>query len=164
LRREHLETLDVQGLRLTLNVLQRSSETPTGWTATAKIPGAGQIIFTSERIDRIIDARDLVARGPHAMLAVRLRVPDGTRLMEEREGFDPQVPSKIVAGLAPRALARQAERNAEALNMLALVHNARSVGEAIASFRPPVETEKALAVVQHFPLWDCSKSRIESIA
>ncbi len=58
----------------------------------------------------------------------------------------------IVAGLSPRALGRQAELNAEALK-LAPLYNAGSVGDAIASFRPPVETAKALAVVQHLLLW-----------
>jgi SAM-dependent methyltransferase len=153
LRRDHLEDIGVRGLRLTLNVIQHCSEAPTGWTAAADIPAPGQIVFTSERIDKLIAARDLVTRGARALLAARLRVPDGTRLMEEREGFNLKAASKIVAGLAPRALARQAELNADALKLLALIHNARTVGEAIEHFRPPVEVDKAMAVVRHFLLW-----------
>ena len=83
-RRDHLEAMGIRGLRIAINILQHAAEPPTGWTSAVDIQGAGQIILTSERIDKMIAARDLATRGERAMLAARLRVPEGTTFIEER--------------------------------------------------------------------------------
>ena len=77
-RRNHLEAMGIRGLRIAINILQHAAEPPTGWTSAVDIQGAGQIILTSERIDKMIAARDLATRGERAMLDAKLRVPEGT--------------------------------------------------------------------------------------
>lgn len=117
------------------------------------IQGAGQIILTSERIDKMIAARDLATRGERAMLAARLRVPDGTAYIEERSGLDAGAKSKLMARLSPWLLVRPAELNADALRLLALVHQSPTVKDAAERFKPPVELAKILSTVQYFLLY-----------
>lgn len=153
LRRDHLEAMGIRGLRVAINILQQAAEPPTGWTAAVDIQGAGQIILTSERIDMMIVARDLAARGRRAMLAAKLRAPEGTTYIEERNGLDASAQSKLIAHPGPRLLVRPADLNADALRLLALVHQSPTVKDAAERFRPPVELEKILATVQYFLLY-----------
>jgi SAM-dependent methyltransferase len=153
LRREHLETMGIRGLRVAINILQHAAEPPTGWTAAVDIQGAGQIILTSARIDKMIAARDLATRGERAMLAARLRVPEGTAFIEERSGLEASAKSKLMARLSPWLLVRPAELNADALRLLALVHQSPTVKDAAERFQPPVELAKIMATVQYFLLY-----------
>jgi len=153
LRREHLEAMGVRGLRVAINVLQHGAESPTGWTAAVDIQGAGQIILSSERIDKMLAARDLAARGESALLAANLRIPDGTAFVEERSGLEAGVNFKLMARLSPWLLVRPAELNADALRLLALVNQSPTVKHAAEAFRPPVELEKILATVNYFLLY-----------
>ena len=153
MRREHLEAMGIRGLRVAINILQHAPDRPTGWTAAVDIQGAGQIILTSERIDKMIAARDLAARGEQAMLAAKLRVPEGTALIEERSGLDTAATSKLMARPSPWLLVRPAELNADAFRLLALVHQSASVKDAVERFRPAVEPEKIMSTVQYFLLY-----------
>ncbi|HVN27653.1 MAG TPA: methyltransferase, partial [Candidatus Binataceae bacterium] len=152
LRREHLDSMGIRGLRVAINVLQHSAEPPTGWTAAVDIQGAGQIILSSERIDKMIAARDLAARGDSALLAAKLRIPEGTAFIEERSGLDAKT-FKLMARLSPWLLVRPAELNADALRLLALINQSPTVKHAAEAFRPPVEVEKILATVNYFLLY-----------
>jgi SAM-dependent methyltransferase len=153
LRRDHLEAMGIRGLRVAINILQHATEPPTGWTSAVDIQGAGQIILTSECIDKMIAARDLAARGEHAMLAAKLRVPAGTSFLEERSGLDAGATSKLMARLSPWLLVRPADLNADALRLLALVHQSPTVKDAAERFRPPVELEKIMSTVNYFLLY-----------
>jgi SAM-dependent methyltransferase len=153
LRREHLETMGIRGLRVAINILQHSSEPPTGWTAAVDIQGAGQIILTSARIDKMIAARDLATRGQQAMLSATLRMPEGTTLIEERSGLDAGATSKLMARLSPWLLVRPADLNADALRLLALVHQSPTVKAAAERFQPPVELAKIMSTVEYFLLY-----------
>jgi SAM-dependent methyltransferase len=153
LRRDHLEAMGIRGLRVAINVLQHASEAPTGWTSAVDIQGAGQIILTSERIDKMIAARDLAARGESAMLAAKLRVPEGTSFVEERSGLAANATSKLMARLSPYLLVRPADLNADALRLLALVHQSPTVKDAAERFRPSVEREKIVSTVSYFLLY-----------
>jgi len=153
LRRGHLEAMGIRGLRVAINILQHATDPPTGWTAAVDIQGAGQIILTSERIDKMIAARDLATRGESAMLAAKLRVPEGTTFVEERSALDTSAQSKLMARLSPWLLVRPAELNADALRLLALVHQSASVKDAAERFRPPVELAKILSTVNYFLLY-----------
>ena len=153
LRRDHLEAMGIRGLRVAINILQHAAEPPTGWTAAVDIQGAGQIILTSARIDKMIAARDLATRGEVALLAARLRVPEGTTFLEERSGLDPSAASKLMARLSPWLLVRPADLNGDALRLLALVHQSPTVKDAAERFRPPVELEKIMSTVQFFLLY-----------
>ena len=153
LRREHLEAMGIRGLRIAINILQHSAEPPTGWTAAVDIQGAGQIILSSERIDKMIAARDLASCGQDALLAATLRIPDGTAFIEERSGLEAGVNFKLMARLSPWLLVRPAELNADALRLLALVHQSATVKHAAEAFRPPVELEKITSTVNYFLLY-----------
>jgi hypothetical protein len=98
-------------------------------------------------------ARDLAARGEHAMLAAKLRVPAGTSFLEERSGLDAGATSKLMARLSPWLLVRPADLNADALRLLALVHQSPTVKDAAERFRPPVELEKIMSTVNYFLLY-----------
>ncbi len=138
-RRDHLEAIGIRGLRVAINILQHASDPPTGWISSVDIQGAGQIILTSERIDKMIAARDLAARGEAAMLAAKLRVPAGTSFIEERSGLAAGATSKLMARLSPYLLVRPADLNADALRLLALVHQSPTVkdcGGALPVLRP----------------------------
>jgi SAM-dependent methyltransferase len=153
LRRDHLEAMGIRGLRVAINILQHSAEPPTGWTAAVDIQGAGQIILSSARIDKMIAARDLASRGEQAMLAAKLRIPEGTTFHEERSGIDAGATSKLMARLGPSLLVRPADMNGDALRLLALVHQSPTVKAAAELFRPPVELEKIVSTVQYFLLY-----------
>ncbi len=153
LRREHLEAMGIRGLRVAINILQHSAEPPTGWTAAVDIQGAGQIILSSDRIDKMIAARDLATRGEHAMLAAKLRVPEGTSFIEERDGLDASAKSKLMIRLSPWLLVRPADLNADALRLLALVHQSPTVKDAAERFKPAAELEKIMSTVQYFLLY-----------
>ena len=58
-----------------------------------------------------------------------------------------------MARLSPWLLVRPAELNADALRLLALVHQSPTVKDAAERFRPPVELEKIMATVQYFLLY-----------
>jgi SAM-dependent methyltransferase len=152
-RRDHLEAMGVRGLRVAINILQHAPELPTGWTAVIDIQGAGQIILTSERIDKMIAARDLASRGEDALLGAKLRIPDGTLLIEERSGIEANAKSKLMARLSPWTLVRPAELNADALRLLALVHQSATVADAVQRFQPPTDAAKILATVNYFLLY-----------
>jgi len=152
-RREHLDAMGIRGLRVAINILQHAPEPPTGWTAAVDIQGAGQIILTSERIDKMIAARDLVSRGERALLATKLRIPDGTALIEERSGIEANAQSKLMARLSPWMLVRPAELNPDALRLLALVHQSATVADAVSRFQPPTEPANILATVNYFLLY-----------
>ncbi len=153
MRREHLEAMGIRGLRVAINILQHAAGPPTGWTSAVDIQGAGQIILTSERIDKMIAARDLASRGERAMLAAKLRIPDGTTLIEERSGLDASAKSKLMARLSPWLFVRPAELNADALRLLALVHQSPTVKDAAERFQPPTELAKILPTVNYFLLY-----------
>ncbi len=152
-RRNHLESMGIRGLRIAINILQHATEPPTGWTSAVNIQGAGQIILTSERVDKMIAARDLATRGERAMLEAKLRVPDGTTFLEERGGIDASTSWKLMARLSPWLLVRPADLNADALKLLALVHQSPTVKDAAERFRPAVELEKIMATVKYFLLY-----------
>ncbi len=141
-RREHLESMGIRGLRVAINILQHAPDRPTGWTSAVDIQGAGQIILSSERIDKMIAARDLATRGEQAMLAARLRVPEGTSFIEERSGLDAAATSKLMARLSPWLLVRPADLNGDALRLLALVHQSASVKDAGRALQASGRTRK----------------------
>jgi SAM-dependent methyltransferase len=153
LRREHLEAMGIRGLHIAINILQHAAEAPTGWTAAVDIQGAGQIILSSERIDKMIAARDLAACGQDLLLAATLRIPDGTTFIEERAGLEAGTTFKLMARLSPWLLVRSAELNADALKLLALVHQSPTVKDAAERFRPPVEIDKITSTVNYFLLY-----------
>jgi len=152
-RRDHLEAMGIRGLRVGINILQHASEAPTGWTAAVDIQGAGQIVLTSERIDKMIAARDLAARGESALLAAKLRIPDGTAFIEERSSIESGATFKLMARLSPWLLVRPAELNADALRLLALVHQSPTVADAAPRFQPPTALAKILTTVNYFLLY-----------
>ena len=65
-----------------------------------------------------------------------------------------------MARLSPWLLVGPADLNADALKLLALVHQSPTVKDAAERFRPPVELEKIMATVQYFPALRLARSRL----
>jgi hypothetical protein len=82
-----------------------------------------------------------------------LRIPDGTTFIEERAGLEAGTTFKLMARLSPWLLVRSAELNADALKLLALVHQSPTVKDAAERFRPPVEIDKITSTVNYFLLY-----------
>ena len=72
-RREHFEQMRIRALLPMVSVIRRHDGQP-GWLSVVDV---GSMPMSRARVDAMIAARDLVARGPGAVQAARLRVPEG---------------------------------------------------------------------------------------
>jgi SAM-dependent methyltransferase len=95
-QREHLERMGLRGLALAFVVLAPGA----GWTSLVSIRHLSDAPVTSATIERLVAARTL-ATGPREVLArARLRVPAGTRMVEQPmpDGGPPSVIVQLPAG------------------------------------------------------------------
>jgi SAM-dependent methyltransferase len=72
-RREHFEQMRIRALVPMVTVVRRNDAQP-GWISVVEVGGSP---MSRARVDAMLAARDLVARGPEAVRAARLRVPEG---------------------------------------------------------------------------------------
>jgi methylase of polypeptide subunit release factors len=77
--REHYARLGLVGTEASLSVLRRGSTTP-GWTAALEVPPGSVPLITTDRIDRLLRSCDLLHGTDAALLASRLRLPEGASL------------------------------------------------------------------------------------
>jgi SAM-dependent methyltransferase len=129
IRREHLERTGIRGLRLLVGVVQRGPRAP-GWTSTVDIRPLSEVTVTSERIDRLLASRDLLAAGREALLGARLRIPDGTVFVEQRAVSGLGEAGRIEARFPDAVLQPPLGLNAHSLGLVSLVHGAPSVRAA----------------------------------
>jgi methylase of polypeptide subunit release factors len=132
LRREHLEKMGIRGLTMTLVVIQRNAE-GLRWTSTFEVPKQDANWTTSERIDKLVSARDLVAAGRPNLLTARLRVPEGTVFAKECRSGQPDRP-KFTARFPPEALVGTLELSSGALLLVTLLDEAPDVRSAVQRF------------------------------
>ena len=133
LRRDHLETLGIRGLTLTLTIVQREVGFGAGWTNLLPVGPIGSVSFTSSRIDKLIAARG-VASAPQRLLSAALRVPAGTVFAEEQDGPGADVQSRIEARPSREALIHPASLTPEGLGLLTFVHEAPNVRTGLERF------------------------------
>jgi SAM-dependent methyltransferase len=72
-RRDHFERMRIRALQPMVTVIRRDDDQP-GWISVAQVNGTG---MSRTRVDAMVAVRDLLARGPQAVRAARLRVPEG---------------------------------------------------------------------------------------
>jgi SAM-dependent methyltransferase len=72
-RRDHFEKMRIRALQPTVTVVRRDDDLP-GWISVVEVDGTA---MSRARVDAMIAARDLIARGRDALRAARLRVPEG---------------------------------------------------------------------------------------
>jgi hypothetical protein len=83
-----------------------------------------------ERIEAMLDARDLLARGPAALAAARLRIPEGVTLAEQGD--------QVHALLDARQLGQPARINEATAHLVSLVHESDNVEDGIERFAEAV--------------------------
>ncbi|APR86305.1 Protein-N(5)-glutamine methyltransferase PrmC [Minicystis rosea] len=132
LRRAHFEREGIRTLTPSLTVVERTTGAP-GWTASINIQQMSQVMFSSERIDKIIAAR-AVAADRDRLLSATLRMPEGTLLAQEQIGPGAEVPSTLTARFPPKALIPQVDMTMELLGLLTCVHEAETAREGILRF------------------------------
>jgi hypothetical protein len=135
-RRAEIERAGVREIVPALLVVERT-EGP-GWTATLPIAAIAETQMSSERIDRMLAAR-AVAASQERLLGARLRVPEGTVLVQEQVGPGADVPSTLAARFAPRALVRPIDLPLGMLGLATFVHEAPSVRAGIERFAEVTE-------------------------
>jgi SAM-dependent methyltransferase len=129
--RSHLERLAVRELRLTLNVIHRRDGGPA-WSATLDVPRRSRRLVTSARIDKLIAARDLLAGSAEHLLEATLRAVDGVVAAEHSIESPSQETLRVRPG--PESLAHEMELNADAFQLLMLVHRSPDVRAAVTAF------------------------------
>jgi hypothetical protein len=72
-RREHFERMRIRALRPMVSVVRRDEGQP-GWISVVEVSGTA---MSRARVDAMVAARDLVARGRDALRAARLRLAEG---------------------------------------------------------------------------------------
>ncbi len=132
-RLAHFVDQGLTGVRPTIVVIEpaRAGE---AFTELVPIEARSRGEIGSGRIDRLLAARALLARGDDAIGAARLRVPEGTVLAQEQEGPGAEVASTLVARLPPAALVGPRAITGEELLLVTTVHEGASVREGIARF------------------------------
>ncbi|MFT3776381.1 MAG: methyltransferase [Minicystis sp.] len=144
LRREHFDREGIRAVIPTLTVVERTAGAP-GWTTVINTEPMSRVIFSSERLDKIIAAR-AVAADRARLLGATLRVPEGTVLSQEQVGPGAEVPSTLSARFPPKALIPQIDMTLELLGLVTSIHEAKTVREGIEHFAEMLEMplDKAL--------------------
>ena len=111
-RRQHFEQMGIRALQPMVSVVRRNEDQPA-WMSTVEVGGGA---MSRARIDAMFAARDLVARGPDAVRAARLRVPQGVSVPEDdvvsavsATGSAATVPDEALARVEEALLAGQLE-------------------------------------------------------
>ena len=151
--RAHYERTHVKELRLAVTILSKV-EAPFGWTSTAESPRFAGVPAKSARIDLMIAARDLTARGPDALLNARVRIVPGVTFTLDRavkEGSE----ALMLVRFPEDALVEPTAVNEPTHRLYALASSLSSVRDAVshiaaASRKPFGETaSKVLPAISH---------------
>jgi SAM-dependent methyltransferase len=125
--REQYARLGLVGTEASLSVLRRGST--TGWTVALEVPPGSAPLITADRIDLLLRSCGLLHGTDAALLAARLRLPDGTSraTIETPPGAD-LVRTML---LPPPGTLRAAVDVTPATELvLTAVHGASTVGES----------------------------------
>jgi methylase of polypeptide subunit release factors len=126
--REHYARLGLVGTEASLSVLRLGSTTP-GWTAALEVPPGSVPLITADRIDRLLRSCDLLHGTDAALLASRLRLPEGASLATIETPPGSGATRKIL--LPPPGTLRGAlDVTPETELVLTAVHNAPTVAES----------------------------------
>jgi SAM-dependent methyltransferase len=126
--RDHYEQHGLTGTESSLSVLRRGSTTQP-WTAMLEVPLESVAFVTAQRIDRLIRGCDLLHGEDAALLAARLRLPEGTTLATI-EGLPGAVGTKTMLMLPPATLRKPVEVTQAALQVIGALNHAATVAES----------------------------------
>jgi SAM-dependent methyltransferase len=99
-QRDHFERLGVRAVAVALVVVEPAARAGAGWTSLLAVRHGSDAPISAAAIDRLVAARRLVYGGADAVLASRLRVPEGSSRLEQpaSNGAPPSVIVKLPAG------------------------------------------------------------------
>ena len=129
-RRAHLDAMGVRELRLTVNVLQRTSP-GRAWTTRVDARSFGKVSVTSPRIDKLVAAEELLASGRASLAAARLRLPYGARFVESERGVLIELPDEAL--IPPLRVSPHAAR------LVSVFATPKTVRDAAAEFAPDMD-------------------------
>jgi SAM-dependent methyltransferase len=129
-RRAHLDAMGVRELRLTVNVLQRTSP-GRAWTTRVDARSFGKVSVTSPRIDKLVAAEELLASGRASLAAARLRLPHGARFVESERGVLIELPDEAL--IPPLRVSPHAAR------LVSVFATPKTVRDAAAEFAPDMD-------------------------
>jgi methylase of polypeptide subunit release factors len=126
--REHYARLGLVGTEASIAVLRRSDGTPS-WTAMLEVPPESMALVTAQRIATLLRCCDLLHGPDAALLAARLRVPDGTSLATI-EGLRGAAATRTMLMLPPATLRKAVETTVAAQQIISAIHRAPTVAES----------------------------------
>ncbi|MEZ4295244.1 MAG: methyltransferase [Polyangiaceae bacterium] len=149
-RLAHLERSGIRAIVPCLTVVRRSSGEQS-FAGRLDVVALGRAQVSGERVEALMAARD-VAGDPDALLAARLRVPEGTTLAQEQVGPGAEVESTLWARFADAALVHPMPLTEELLILITAVHEADDVRSGLAAFAEMTETALEQAMAEGLPV------------
>jgi methylase of polypeptide subunit release factors len=135
----HLACMRITGLYATLFVIRATERAP--WTHTIAMPGSAGAKPTGAQIERLIAAQDLLAAGSAALRAAKLVVPEGTRFARDEAG-------QVRIELDASRLVGSLTCSQSGADLLRVVHESESVGEAVTTLAKRMELDDARGQAQ----------------
>jgi SAM-dependent methyltransferase len=133
--RSHLKDLGLAELHLVLHTFERAKGR-RAFTSSLPVRAGGPISLTPAHIDRWMAARAIVARGPEAVLAARLKVTQGLSFAPPDAQRNILVQPDAGSFLEPLVV------NEATAQLLVVVDGAKSVREAAETFAQATRTSR----------------------
>jgi methylase of polypeptide subunit release factors len=138
--REHYAQLGLVGTEACISVLRRAVAAPM-WTAVLDVPPPSAGFITADRIQRLFRSCDLLHGPDEALLAARLRLPEGTSVASIR-GVPASDGTKTMVMLPPATLLQPLHVTPDTQRFIVAVQSAATVAE---SGQPLAAVREALA-------------------
>jgi SAM-dependent methyltransferase len=133
----HLARLGISELSAMLFVVRATERPP--WTHTIAIEGSAKA--TGAQIERLIAAQDLLAGDPAALRAASLIVPEGTRFTRDEA-------AQVRIELDASRLIGSSTCSQSGVDLLTVVHESRSVADAVATLAKRMKLDNAAGRAQ----------------
>jgi methylase of polypeptide subunit release factors len=157
MRRDHCYREGIAAIQPAFVIIERPSARQadaagrTGWTNTVAITTRARGKVTAARIDKLVAAH-AISIDPRKLLAARVRLPEGTRLVEEQAGPGVDKQSSLSAQFADEALVPPVQLTPALLALITLLHEADTVADGLQRFAdtydvPPEEARRLLIQV-----------------
>ncbi|HYQ43710.1 MAG TPA: methyltransferase [Polyangiaceae bacterium] len=135
----HLAHLGLTELRAMLIVVRATERTP--WTHAVNTQSFTVARPTGAQIERLIAAQDLLAGEPAALRAAKLAVPEGTRFAQDESG-------QVRVELDSSRLIGSLVCSQSGADLLGVVHESRSVADAVATLAKRMKLDDAAGRAQ----------------
>jgi hypothetical protein len=135
----HLDRLGVTELRAMLFVVRATDRTP--WTHAITTQSFLVARPTGAHIERLIAAQDLLAGDAAALRSASLVVPEGTRFTRDEGG-------QVRVDVDPSRLIGSVICSQSGADLLSVVHESRSVADAVATLAKRMKLDNAAGRAQ----------------